>query len=252
MYKNGWRMCGMKNRADDIRKRYRERINQKRPDIYSRNTHNRKPINSEIHGTEHSVSGGFLLRLMGAICLFLLVGVLFKSPANGLDGAREFVKNTFENEFQFTQVSTWYEEQFGKPLVLFPSNEKKVNDNDKNLKAAYALPATVTQSFEDNGKGVMLETGSDSDVIAINAGMVIFIGEKENFGKTIIIQHSDTSETWYGKLDSINKSVKLYDVVERGAVIGKVTEIEENTGQFYFAVKKGGSFIDPLKVVNFD
>lgn len=243
----------MKNRADDIRKRYQERMGQKRPDLYPRYSPNKTPRHYDDGGAGRSIGGGFLMRTMGAICLFLLVGVLFKSQAAGLDQARNFVEKTFETEFQFTKVSAWYEKQFGKPLALFPSSERgESKEEDPNIKAVYAVPATVTQSFEDNGKGIMLETVSDSNVVALNAGMVTFIGEKENLGKTIIIQHSDGSDTWYGKLDSINKDVKLYDVVEKGAVIGKVSKSEENTGQFYFAIKKGNGFIDPLQVVNFD
>jgi stage IV sporulation protein FA len=247
--------CGMKNRADEIRKRYQMKVGQKSSDSNYPyvSTPNRNPYSSEKMGSERSISSGFLMRILGAICLFLLVGVLFKSQASELDGVRNFVKQTFENEFQFTQVSAWYEEQFGKPLALLPAiDDPKEADENINVKAVYALPATVTQSFEDNGKGILLETGSNSDVVAVNAGQVTYIGEKENLGKTIIIQHSDGSETWYGMLESINKDVKIYDVVEKGASIGKVSKSEENTGQFYFAVKKDDSFIDPLQVVNFD
>jgi stage IV sporulation protein FA len=248
----------MKNRADEIRKRYSQKVGQKRPGQRPSYSQNNNPLNSgSPFEPANKVNSSFIMRVMGAVCLFLLVGILFKSQGSQLEPAKLFVKNTFENEFKFAKVSAWYEGQFGKPLALLPTNGKESEPGtDTEVNIAYAIPAagkvTLTQSFQDNGQGIMLETGIKSDVVAVNSGYVTYIGEKDTLGNTVIIQHSDGSETWYGKLDSFNENLKLYDVIEKGAVVGKVTDSKTNTGLFYFAMKQDNSFIDPLKVLNFD
>ena len=88
-------------------------------------------------------------------------------------------------------------------------------------------------------------------VEAINDGIVIFAGEKEGIGKTIIIQHKNNSESWYGQLESFN--VALYDPVKKGMQIGQMTRSEDGSkGTFYLAVKENGEFVDPKKVISFE
>lgn len=73
--------------------------------------------------------------------------------------------------------------------------------------------AKITQTFETNGEGIILETSKGSKVEAVNEGVVIFAGEKEGIGKTVVIQHANKSESWYGQLEGID--VKLYEFVKR-------------------------------------
>nr|WP_231563662.1 M23 family metallopeptidase [Anoxybacillus sp. KU2-6(11)] len=84
---------------------------------------------------------------------------------------------------------------------------------------------------------------------AVEEGIVVFAGVKEPYGKTVIVQHADGSETWYGKLSAI--SVKLYDFIEAGKEVGKAEENDQKR-IFYFAIKKGDHFIDPVQVISFE
>lgn len=67
-----------------------------------------------------------------------------------------------------------------------------------------------------------------------------------------MIQHADGSETWYGHLGTI--SVKLYDFVEMGKEVGtaQASDEDEQKGLFYFAIKQGDQFIDPIQVISFE
>jgi len=65
---------------------------------------------------------------------------------------------------------------------------------------------------------------------------VVFIGEKEGFGKTIIVQGIDGVDIWYGNVTNI--SVQLYDYLENDTVMGEVD------GQsLYLVIKKEGNNI---------
>ncbi len=194
-----------------------------------------------------------ILQTLVAICLFLVVGIMFKTGAPQFEGARQFVQNSFEKEFQFATVATWYEDQFGRPLALLPTTTNiALNDyENEEINVAYAVPATgkIARSFEQDGKGVIVETTSNSSVEAAKGGMVSFVAEEENLGKTVIIAHSDGGEAWYAMLDNVE--VNLYDYVTAGTTIGTVS-LQENKGFYYFALKEGETFINPLEVISFD
>jgi stage IV sporulation protein FA len=254
----------MSNRADEIRKRIAKRKRQ-------RHLYYKQPRQALLEFTDEEKYGGqsvitydghsskdshplfhkevFLLQTFLSVCLVLVTAIVFKNPAANLEPVREFVKHTMEQEFQFATVSDWYENQFGKPLALLPE-EKKQNE-DREMQYAEPASGRVLESFEVNGQGVMVETGSQAAVEAINEGIVIFAGTKDKLGKTVIIQHADGSESWYGNLGAI--SVKLYDFVEMGKEVGKAMNNTDNTkGIFYFAIKQGDRFIDPIQVISFE
>lgn len=69
------------------------------------------------------------------------------------------------------------------------------------------------------------------------SGLVVFIGEKEGYGNTVIIQQANGIDLWYGNIESVN--VKLYDYVETGVLIG--TTLNDN---LYLVYKKDGEVLD--------
>ncbi|MEM5598576.1 M23 family metallopeptidase [Niallia circulans] len=79
----------------------------------------------------------------------------------------------------------------------------------------YALSASgkVLEEFQKNGQRIAIETGVDTTVQSFNEGQITFIGEKEGFGKTVVIKHSDQSESWYGNLEEVD--VKLYENIKK-------------------------------------
>jgi stage IV sporulation protein FA len=193
----------------------------------------------------------FIFKMLLSACLVLVTAILFKNPADSLEPARQFVKSTMEQEFQFAAVSKWYEKQFGEPLAFI---SQKPESETKTTGKQYAVPASgrVLESFQKNGQGVMIETTSNAKVEAMNEGIVTFAGTKEKLGKTVIIQHADGSESWYGNLGAI--SVKLYDFVETGKQVGTAmaSADDQTKGVFYFAIKQGDHFIDPIQVISFE
>jgi stage IV sporulation protein FA len=265
----------MKNKANEIRKRIAKRKRMKTSRHYQKSKSN--PFlarEEEKHGLAPFYDSDFesgsgkghplvrkdwlIFQIMAAICLFLIAGILFKNTSPQMTDARAFVSKSFEQEFQFATVASWYEEQFGRPLALLPiqnDNEQVINNNDqsRSSKPVYAVPANgqVIETFAANGQGMTIKTDRGSIVESIDDGFVIFAGVKDGIGKTVVIQHADGSEVWYGNLKNID--VKLYDFVEGRAKIGEVNETEDGeAGKLYLAVKKGDSFIDPNQVVPFE
>ncbi|YCI75610.1 M23 family metallopeptidase [Bacillus sp. R1-10] len=192
----------------------------------------------------------FFFKILASICLFLIVAVMFKHPSVRLDPARSFVTENMNKEFQFASISNWYESAFGKPIAFLP-NDADTEPVDSNEEYAMPASAKITQNFETNGEGIILETSKGSKVEAVNEGVVIFAGEKEGIGKTVVIQHANKTESWYGQLKGID--VKLYEFVKKGNEVGQVTLSEDGSkGRFYLAIKENDAFVDPKKVISFE
>lgn len=250
---------GMYDRRKDIRDRIekRRKISERRingtwdhiDNDYADNDYNSYPAYEAEPDHPLFKKEYFFFKILAASVLFLVVAVIFKHPAEQLDMTRNYVTKTMNQEFQFASISSWYENTFGKPIAFLPPKEKTT----KTVDGSYALPASgkITQTFETNGEGIIVESSKGSKVEAINAGVVIFAGTKEGIGKTIIIQHDNHSESWYGQLASFN--VALYGSVKKGEQIGQMTRSEDGAkGTFYLAIKENDKFVDPKKVISFE
>lgn len=250
----------MKDRRKEIQNRIakRRKMNEKKVDHTWTHINNEEEYGFETTASyekeEHPLfkKEYFYFKLLASLCLFLVVGVMFKHPSDKLDEPRAFVNEAMDQEFQFASVTTWYEDKFGKPIAFLPEDSAaKGGREELNNQNGVPVSGKITESFESNGAGIMIETGPGSKVESMNDGVVIFAGSKEELGKTVVIQHSDKSESWYGHLDSVD--VKLYETVKKKKEIGKVKTSEDGTkGSFYLAIKKGDAFIDPKKVIPFD
>ncbi|TKD70285.1 M23 family metallopeptidase [Pseudalkalibacillus hwajinpoensis] len=244
----------MGNDLDEIRKRLNSRKKQRQPvrSVVRNDRMNDKVSSSSFQDTEVKIhplfnKQSFMIRSMIAACLFLSAGILFKADSERVAPIQGYVSDLMVQDFQFATVKEWYEGKFGNPVALFPTAPESETAGEKPV---YALPASgkVLEDFETTGKGIMVETVLSSEVEAINAGVVTYAGNKDGTGQTVVVQHTDGSESWYGMLDSID--VSLYDFVQTKDKLGSVTNSEDGeTGTFYFAIKKNEAFIDPLQVV---
>ncbi|MBW3111863.1 M23 family metallopeptidase [Bacillus sp. MCCB 382] len=258
----------MGNRADEIRKRIakRKKMGNSSPSEHSSYF---LPTDEERYGMERQASfeGGpppegmhplfkketFMLKILGAGIMVLITAIMFKSPSPVFNEAKSYVTKTMDTEFQFAAISTWYEDQFGKPLALLPASDTD-KESASTQSAEYVRPASgkVVENFKTNGQGIMLQTVLGEDVTAMKGGLIIFAGKRDELGNTVVIQHADQSESWYGNLESID--VKQYEKIEKGSLVGKVSSSSQDdaTGEFYFAIKMGDEFIDPIQVMSFD
>ncbi|TMW71567.1 M23 family metallopeptidase [Alteribacter natronophilus] len=198
-----------------------------------------------------------MFQLLASICLVLVTAIIFSLPSGQFDQARQFMYNSFNQEFEFTAVADWYEGQFGRPLALLPAGmETAPGQEGAEVEYASALPATgtIAQSFAQNGRGIYVETELNETVEAVRSGIIRFVGEDEEqeWGKTVVISHYDGGESWYGMLENIQ--VNLYDHVEAGDLVGYVSPAGDNeeVGVYYFALKEGEAFVDPIDVIPLD
>lgn len=166
-----------------------------------------------------------ILRTLTVIVLFLILAILSKSNKTYKD---LIVTNIYEKNISFTKVKNLYNKYLGGIIPL-----EKVTPN---------VTPVFNESLEYTNEsihydGVKLEVTNNYLVPIIKEGMVIYIGEKENYGNVIIIEGIDGIEIWYGNIEST--TVKLYDYVESGNYLGTTKD-----NYLYLAYSKEGQFLD--------
>lgn len=104
------------------------------------------------------------------------------------------------------------------------------------------LNGAATSTYRNNG--VDYEAAAGADIVAANAGEVVFAGMLDYAGNMVVIEHGYGLKTWYYNLGAITVSVG--DRVERGAVIGAAGQTGF-TGQIgaHIAMSVGDTFVSP-------
>lgn len=207
----------------------------------------------ERNRADKQTGGGWVIQSFGAAMLFLLVLILFQSPHPVLEGARGYIENAFEEEFSFAAATRWYEEYFGSPLAFLPfetSIDKEMTASHSFTDISIPVNATVTETFSENGKGIIFETREDERVVALKGGVVVHAGPHEEWDLAVGIDHYDGGEAWYGLMESID--VKLYDHVSAGTILGKGREEETGSFRFSLSLIEEGKYVDPVGVMKLD
>lgn len=146
-----------------------------------------------------------------------------------------FHKYIYEQSFSFVAVNEFYKDKFGSSLP-FKDFFKKEDKSVFNEKLTYS---SVSKYLE----GASL-TVTDRYLVPVKtAGMIVFIGQKEGYGNTVIIEGTDGIEIWYGNVEKT--SLKVYDYVEAGTYLGEVKE-----KKLYMVFKKDGKTLDYTKYVS--
>ena len=125
-----------------------------------------------------------------------------------------FYQKVYEDNIPFSKINDVYKKYFGTSIPFAGVISNKTQSVFKE-----ELKFLSKEDYED---GVKLSVEKNYLVPVIESGMVVFVGEKEKYGFTVIIQQIDGTDVWYSNLGSVN--VKLYDYVEKGSLLGDVVD----------------------------
>ncbi len=134
------------------------------------------------------------------------------------DNLEKFKKYLFEDNLTFAKINEGYHKLFGS---LFPS----VTNNEDTVLASNNVSLNEIEEYND---GYKIMTNKNTPISVITSGIVVFLDEKEGYGKTAIIQGIDGYDIWYGNVT--DPSVKLYDYVEKGSILANSND------DFYYNV----------------
>ena len=164
-------------------------------------------------------------RSLIVIVLFLILAILSKTNEKFKN---IIINNLYENHISFTKIKSFYNKYLGGIVPL-----EKVSINTEPV-FNEQLEYDNISIFHDGAK---LEVINQYLVPIQEEGMVVFIGEKENYGNVVIIEGLDGVEIWYGNIEST--VVELYDYVEKNTYLGQTKD-----NKLYLAYSKDGIFLD--------
>ncbi len=194
-------------------------------DEYTRISH-KKPssnIDNNLDDKKIKYLKNLITRLLLSVILVISICIFIKLDSNNKALIDEYI---FKDSLEFTKINNWYQDNVGKIVPELNENTALVFSSDDLKKNAYTLYKN----------GVKIEVDKSSPVSLINGGIVVFIGDKEGYGNTLILQGNDGIDYWYGGITNVN--VNLYDYLEKDTLIG---EVQNN--YIYLVMQKDGKYL---------
>lgn len=168
----------------------------------------------------------YLCKALLVVFLTLLVLIFMKKDPQF---KTDFYKFVYNSHFSFATFNDVYEKYMGNPLpfkdLLVQGTEPVFNEQ---------LVYKETNIYKD---GVELKVDKNYMVPALDSGIVVFIGDKDDYKNTVIVQQANGIDVWYSNVSADN--LKLYDYIEKGSLIGEV-----KTDSLYMVFKKDGKVLD--------
>ncbi len=169
---------------------------------------------------------GLLSRTMVCVLFFLVALISVKTSVEG----KSFIyKNLYEKNFFFSDINKLYTKYLGN---LNPF--KKIDEEDVKAVFNEKLMYADSSKYLD---GVSLTVAKNYLVPVLKTGIVTFIGEKEGYGNTIILQCDNGLSIWYSNIQ--NESVKMYDYIDKGKYLGEAKDTK-----LYLVFKVDGEVVN--------
>ena len=142
-------------------------------------------------------------RFLNKLFTIIIFSMLIITISNHSPKFKDFIVNKVLND---TMDFSYFNGLVNKITNIFKSEEVMKVDLQVN-----------EISHEKYLDGIKYIVGENEEVKIKDSGIVTYIGEKEGYNNTIIIQQSNGYYAWYG---NVKENIKLYDYIEKGTTIG--------------------------------
>ena len=200
------------------------RKNKLKREKYVDGSSNTSNINKENLPFKLKYANNLISRVLITV-IFVLGSIIFTNVSD--DNKALYQKYVLEDSLEFTKINELYQRIFGDVDIT-----KK--DNPDSEVVFGDVTYTNIEPFKN---GVKLTVDMNEAISVIASGIVVFIGEKEDLGNTIIIQGNDGVDIWYSNITE--NDIKVYDYVEAGNILGS-----SNSENIYITINKDGEFIN--------
>lgn len=187
--------------------------------------YNKKNKNSNSKSNRYKFLCRTVSKILLCLIIFITLLIVIKVKPELKDKIYDVI---YEDHFSFSYINNLYKKYFGDVLPfdnILPNTDMVFNEK---------LEYDEANLYKD---GVVLSVSTNYLVPVIESGIVVFVGEKENYGNTIIVQQINGIDTWYGNV-SIG-DIKMYDYIEKGTLLGEVID-----NKLYLVFQKEGKYLD--------
>lgn len=112
------------------------------------------------------------------------------------------------------------------------SNVTNIFDEEENT---IKVSNIDTEESEDYLEGLKYKVNKDEPIKIKDSGIITYIGNKQGYNNTIIVQQSNGYYAWYG---NIKEDVKIYDYITKGETLG--TSLSD---EYYYVLIKDGKAV---------
>ena len=170
-----------------------------------------------------------ILSFLNKTLMAIFLGLVFLIVMEYSPKFKNFMQQeVLGKDLSFGLIGKLYNKYFGSVLP-----ESK---NPENLVKVFNEKLTYSNS-EKYIDGYKLTVSNNYLVPVISSGVVVFIGQDDNYGRIVTIEGEDGSTITYGNI--LNTDVKLYDYISREKFLG---EVEGTT--LYIVILKDGAYQD--------
>ena len=141
----------------------------------------------------------YLYKILIVTIITLVVLILMKANTNF---KTNFYKYVYDTSINFPSINNLYRKYFGS--VINSEEKSTVVSNEK-------INYSKIEDYKDGGR---LTVGKNYTIPILESGIVVYIGNKDNYNKVVIVQQNNGIDVWYGNINNVN--VKLYDYVTKG------------------------------------
>ena len=165
----------------------------------------------------------FLNKLLMCTIIFLVFAIISKSNSTYKEKIKEYITH---NNFNFSAIRNIYIKYLGGISTI--KEEKSTQVFNEKLKYINIEP------YEDGAK---LEVNKNYLVPNQDSGIVIYVGEKDKYKNSIIVENDNGIDILYGNI--CNSNLKLYDTIDKNDYIG-----ESCNNYIYMTYTKGEQVLD--------
>lgn len=137
-------------------------------------------------------------------------------------------KYIFETNYNFAKINSLY-----KKYLLDITEKAGIKEKTKAVNSSKNLEYTEANEYKN---GVELTVDENYNVKMLESGLIVFIGEKENYGYSVVVQQSNGIDVTYGNIKP--GDIKVYDYIEKGTIIGIANK------KLYLEFTKSGEKLD--------
>ncbi len=150
----------------------------------------------------------WLSKLLLSIIILLVVMIFSSFRINYKDDALKFL---LEDNLKFYKMNEIY--------------RKYVGDENKKNEETIAVNSTSNLLYLDEIDGsykIQVENGEPINFY--KSGIIVFVGNKDDLGDTVIVQGNDGVDIWYSNVTLDGYS--LYDYVKAGDILGRSVDCD--------------------------
>ena len=174
----------------------------------------------EVNNNKSPKSNSIITKILLSVIFVFISLIYIKSNDKNLENYKKYV---FTETISFAKANKLLNKLVDKKIVSDNKETNMVfNDTSEMLREKYE-------------NGTKIKYNSNSIINAKESGIVVFIGEKDNLGNTIIIQGIDGYDIWYSNIK--NSNLTIYDYIEKNTIIGESEEV-------IITISKDGKYID--------